>query len=154
MKEQRVVNLQWFAEDPAPETPPEPQGGSVDHDAPDSKPKDQEDREKPDELETLRRENARLKAEAARVALRDTAAGLLKEHKMEPTPDVLDLVLGEDEEATKANIDKLDQYIKARLQAAEKARATGRTPQHYGGRSDGQKTAFQQKLDKYKPKKG
>ena len=167
MFERKGMNLQWFAEEPAadsPAEPQEPQEQPKPAPQPEQKPKPEpkpaaepqhrEEEDPSQELETLRRENARLKAEAARAALRDTAAGLLAECKLEASPEVLDLVTGEDEEQTKARVAHLNQYVKAQIQAAEKTRATGRTPRSYGGGENSPKTAFQQKLDKYKPKKG
>ena len=161
MFERKGMNLQWFAEEPAADSPAEPQEPQEQpkpapqpEPKPAAEPQHREEEDPSQELETLRRENARLKAEAARAALRDTAAGLLAECKLEASPEVLDLVTGEDEEQTKARVAHLNQYVKAQIQAAEKTRATGRTPRSYGGGENSPKTAFQQKLDKYKPKKG
>lgn len=85
------------------------------------------------EMEKLQQENAELKAQAMKVELGRTATSMLKESKIEATQDILDFVVGEDAEKTKANIDKFVSIIDAQLKAAAVNRATGSTPRRYGG---------------------
>jgi hypothetical protein len=88
------------------------------------------------EMDQLKQENERLKEAQLRVELGRTASGLLKDQKIEATEDVLDLVIGPDEETTKANIEKLSGVIQAHLKAAEVERAKGTTPKQYGGNTE------------------
>lgn len=85
------------------------------------------------EMEKLQQENAELKAQAMKVELGREATTLLKESKIEATQDILDFVVGDDAEQTKANIDKFVSIIDAQLKAAAVNRATGSTPRRYGG---------------------
>ena len=85
------------------------------------------------EMEKLQKENAALKAQAMKVELGRGATTLLKESKIDATQDILDFVVGDDAEQTKANIDKFVAIINAQVKAAEVSRATGDTPRRYGG---------------------
>lgn len=107
------------------------------------------DQKKDYELEKIKTENAKLKADAARHELGKTAADILKEHQIEATQDMLELVVGEDADSTKANIDKLVGIINAQIKAAEVERATGKTPKNYGDTGT-EKTEFQKRIEKYK----
>jgi hypothetical protein len=79
-------------------------------------------------LKKLQEENEQLKKTAHRVELSKTASGILAEHKIEATEDILNFVVGNDAEATQSNIDKFVGIIEAQLKKAEVERATGRTP--------------------------
>ena len=107
------------------------------------------DQKKDYELEKIKTENAKLKADAARHELGKTAADILKEHQIEATQGMLELVVGEDADSTKANIDKFVGIINAQIKAAEVERATGKTPKNYGGIGT-EKTEFQKRIEKYK----
>lgn len=89
------------------------------------------DQKKDYELEKIKAENARLRAEAARIELGKEATKILKESKIDATQDILDFVVGEDADSTKANIDKFVGIINSQLKAAEVERATGKTPKSY-----------------------
>ena len=80
------------------------------------------------EMEKLQKENAELKRSALRMELGKTATGLLKEHNVDATQDILDFVVGEDAEETKERIDRFVSIVQAQLKRAEVERATGRTP--------------------------
>jgi hypothetical protein len=80
------------------------------------------------EMEKLQKENAELKRSAMRMELGKTATGLLKEHNVDATQDILDFVVGEDAEDTKERIDRFVSIVQAQLKRAEVERATGRTP--------------------------
>lgn len=100
------------------------------------------------EMEKLQQENAELKAQAMKVELGREATTLLKESKIDATQDILDFVVGDDAEQTKANIDKFVAIINAQLKAAEVSRATGFTPRRYG---DGQPMSeVQKRIAKYR----
>lgn len=123
-------NLQRFAEgegEPPAQTPPAP--------APEAPPASEAPRPEGDggELAELRAEVERLRAERARERLGQTAAGLLRERHLDGAPEVLELVLGEDEEQTRARVELLERIVQSRLQAEERSRATGRTPRSTGG---------------------
>ena len=100
------------------------------------------------EMEKLQQENAALKAQAMKVELGREATTLLKESKIDATQDILDFVVGDDAEQTKANIDKFVAIINTQLKAAEVSRATGSTPRRYG---DGQSISeIQKRVAKYR----
>ena len=80
------------------------------------------------EMEKLQKENAELKRSALRMELGKTATGLLKEHNVDATQDILDFVVGKDAEETKERIDRFVSIVQAQLKRAEVERATGRTP--------------------------
>ena len=80
------------------------------------------------EMEKLQKENAELKRSALRMELGKTATGLLKEHNVDATQDILDFVVGENAEETKERIDRFVSIVQAQLKRAEVERATGRTP--------------------------
>lgn len=82
------------------------------------------------EIDKLKEENAKLKKEQFRAELGKTAAGLLSEKNIDATQEVLDFVVGDDAEATNANIDKFVKIIEAQVKKAELARATGTTPRN------------------------
>ena len=79
-------------------------------------------------VEALQKENAELKRSALRMELGKTATGLLKEHNVDATQDILDFVVGENAEETKERIDRFVSIVQAQLKRAEVERATGRTP--------------------------
>lgn len=91
------------------------------------------DQKKEYELEQLKAENEKLKAESMRSELGRSAASLLKEAKIDATTEMLDFVVGKDAEDTKARIDKFVSIIRAQVKASEVERATGTTPKNYGG---------------------
>ena len=80
------------------------------------------------EIDKLKAENAELKKEQMRAELGKTAAGLLQESNVDATPAVLKIVVGDDAETTKSNIDSFVKIIEAAVKKAEVARATGTTP--------------------------
>jgi hypothetical protein len=100
------------------------------------------------DMEKLREENEALKKQAARIELSKTASVLLKEQKVDATQDILDFVVGEDAEQTKANIDKFVGIIESVKKAAEVQRATGSAPKNYGGGEE--LTEIQKRIAKYK----
>lgn len=101
------------------------------------------------EMDKLKDENAKLKADAMKVELGRTASSLLKEKDIDATQDMLDFVVGADAEATKANIDKFVEIIEAQLKAAEAERATGKTPKKYG-KGGGEMSEIDKRIAKYK----
>lgn len=91
------------------------------------------DQKKEYEMEQLKAENEKLKAENLRTALGRTASELLSDQKITATPEILDFVVGKDAESTKANIEKFVGIIQAQVKAAAVERETGRgTPKDYG----------------------
>ncbi|MCI7412533.1 MAG: DUF4355 domain-containing protein [Clostridiales bacterium] len=107
------------------------------------------DQKKDYELEKVRAENAKLKADAAKVELGKEATKILKESKIDATQDILEFVVGEDADSTKANIDKFVGIINAQVKAAEVQRATGKgTPKNYGG--GGEQNEILKRIEKYK----
>lgn len=101
------------------------------------------------EIEKLQKENEKLKQEAAKVELSRNATGILAEKGIEATQDVLDFVVGNDADDTKARIDKLVKIVESQLKKAEIARATGTTPKTMTN-SGSQLSEFEKRLAKYK----
>lgn len=100
------------------------------------------------DMEKLKAENEALKKQAAKVELSKTASALLKEQKIDATQDILDFVVGDDAEQTKANIDKFVGIIESVKKAAEVQRATGSAPKSYGNSDP--LTEIQKRIAKYK----
>lgn len=90
------------------------------------------DQKKEYEMEKLREENEKLKTEAMRAELGKAATALLKEQDIDATPDILEFVVGEDADSTKARIEKFVEIVQSQVKAAEMKRATGTTPKDYG----------------------
>lgn len=101
------------------------------------------------EIEKLQKENEKLKQEAAKVELSRNATGILAEKGIEATQDVLDFVVGNDADDTKARIDKLVKIVEFQLKKSEIARATGTTPKTMTN-SGSQLSEFEKRLAKYK----
>ena len=80
------------------------------------------------EMEKLQKENEELKKAAVKTELGKTASNLLKEHDIDATQDILDFVVGDDADQTKARIDAFVKIIESQVKKAEIARATGKTP--------------------------
>lgn len=108
------------------------------------------DQKKDYELEKIKAENEKLKADAAKIELGKEAANILKESKIDATQDILDLVVGSDADSTKANIDKFVEIIKAQIAAAEVERAKGKTPKSYGSGGKDDRTEIQRRIEKYR----
>ena len=100
------------------------------------------------DMEKLKEENESLKKQAAKVELSKTASTLLKDQKVDATQDILDFVVGDDAEQTKANIDKFVGIIESVKKEVEVQRATGSVPKNYGGGE--QLTEIQKRIAKYK----
>lgn len=101
------------------------------------------------EMDKLKEELAELKAKNAAAELGSEAAKMLKDAEIDATQDMLDLVVGKDAEATKANVEKFVAVIQAQLKAAEVKRATGSTPKNYGGAKE-ELSEIQKRINKYK----
>ena len=108
-----------------------------------------EDQKRSEELKRLQDENAELKRQANRAELAKNAARILKESEIEATQDMLDFVVGEDAETTKANIEKFVGIIKSQLKAADVKRAKGTTPMAFHG-SDEQPDVFAQHIARHR----
>ena len=102
------------------------------------------------EIEAIKAENERLKAEALRSELSKQAARQMKDdHEIIATQDMLDFVVGSDAETTSKNIDKLIGIILDDRKQQEKQRAIGRTPQAF--RNNGESISeIQKRINKYK----
>lgn len=101
------------------------------------------------QMDAIRAENETLKKEALRTQLGQEAAAILKESKIEATPDILEFVVGDDAETTKAKIGKFVSVIQAQIKAHDIERATGSVPKNYGGSKD-KPDPFQAIINKYK----
>ena len=99
------------------------------------------------ELEKLKEENEKLKASQKRTELEKMAAKTLSENKIEANQDILDFVVGADEEETEENIKKLSGIIEAAVKKSETARATGKTPKNTGDNKI--MSEFEKRLAKY-----
>lgn len=101
------------------------------------------------QLEQLTQENEELKKLSKRIEMSKEATKLLKEKKIEATEDILDFVVTDEAESTKANIDKLSSIIQNQVKLVDAERATGKTPQRYSHENE-QVTEFEKHLAKYK----
>ena len=99
------------------------------------------------EMEKLKEENEKLKVSQKRTELEKIAAKTLSENKIDANQDILDFVVGADEEETNANIKKLSGIIEAAVKQSETARATGKTPKNTGDNKI--MSEFDKKLAKY-----
>lgn len=100
------------------------------------------------QMDAIKAENEALKKEALRTQLGQEAAAILKESKIEATPDILEFVVGDDAETTKAKIGKFVSVIQAQIKAHDIERATGSVPKNYGGSKD-KPDPFQAIINKY-----
>lgn len=112
--------------------------------------KKQYEAEKNDQLiKEQQKEIERLKQEAMKAELSKEAARIMKaDHSIIATQDMLDFVVGNDADATKANISKLVGIIQEDRKLQEEKRATGRTPRSYRG-SDGTMSEIDKRIAKY-----
>lgn len=80
------------------------------------------------------KEIERLTKEATRAELSKEASRIMKaDHSIIATQDMLDFVVGDDADTTKANISKLVGIIQEDRKLQEEKRATGKTPRNYSG---------------------
>lgn len=100
------------------------------------------------ELEKLQKENEELKKAAVKVELEKTAAGLLQESGLDATPEVLSIVVDDDAEQTKSNIDAFVKTVESQLKKAEVQRATGSTPRSIDHSID-KMTEIEKRIAKY-----
>lgn len=108
------------------------------------------DQKKDYDMEKLKAENEKLKAEAARIELGKEATNILKEHEVDATQDILDFVVGKDADSTKSNIDKFVEIINVQVKAAEVKRAKGKTPKDFGDGGDGNISEIAKRIEKYR----
>lgn len=80
------------------------------------------------EMEKITKQNQELQAKLERIELAKEASNILKENNIEANDEILEFVVADNAENTKANIDKFVKIIEAQVQKAEVARATGTTP--------------------------
>ena len=106
------------------------------------------DQKKDYDMEKLKAENEKLKAEAARIELGKEATNILKEHEIDATQDILDFVVGADANSTKANIDRFVGIINSQVKAAEVKRAKGKTPKDFGDGGDGNISEIAKRIEK------
>lgn len=99
------------------------------------------------EMEKLKEENEKLKASQKRTELEKKAAKTLSDNKIEANQDILDFVVGADEEETEENIKKLSAIIETAVKKSETARATGKTPKNTGDNKI--MSEFEKRLAKY-----
>lgn len=78
--------------------------------------------------EDLQAEIDQLRQEKNRIELTKAAATLLQNSNIDATEGILNFVVGNDAEQTKANIDAFVKIVEAQVKKAEVARATGTTP--------------------------
>lgn len=107
------------------------------------------DQKKEYELEQIKAENERLKAENLANTLRAEASNRLEKAEITASKDMLDLVLGKDQDTTEANVDKLVAIIQAEVKKGEQKRATGSTPPSYKP-NGGAMTEIEKRLAKYR----
>lgn len=103
------------------------------------------------ELQKANERIAELEAAELKHELSARAADLLKEEKIDATPEILHFVVGADEDATKENVDSFVSIIQAQLKAAEVERSKGSTPKKYDNPGS-ELTELDKRIAKYKAK--
>lgn len=85
------------------------------------------------ESEQKDRRIAEMEAQLQRIELGKVAGEILKEQNMDATQDILDMVVGETAEDTKAQVEAFVNLVNAQVEIRERKRATGTTPKSYSG---------------------
>ena len=113
--------------------------------------KKQYEAEKKDQLiKDQQAEIDKLKHEALKAELSKEAARIMKsDHSIIATQDMLDFVVGDDADTTKANIAKLVGIIQEDRKLQEEKRATGRTPRNYDNNNNTM-SEIDKRIAKYK----
>lgn len=81
------------------------------------------------ELDKLKEENAQLRKVQVRAEMNKTATTLLSDKGIDVNEGILNLVVTDDAETTKANIDSLENIINSALKKANLEKAKGKTPE-------------------------
>lgn len=100
------------------------------------------------ELEKLQKETAELKDQVKRSELSKKVSSQLRAKDIEPTDDVLGLIVTNDEEQTDSNLEKFVTAVEATVKAREEQRAKGKAPKNYGQNEP--LSPIQAKIEKWK----
>lgn len=105
------------------------------------------------EREQLEKERDELKRYKERTELGKTVSNMLSDADVPVTDDLLELLIGEDEEATEKAVERFKAAITAAVEQKEKERSKGKTPKATGApKSTDPPDAIQKRIDKYKKK--
>lgn len=101
------------------------------------------------ELDQYRKRVEELEAAQTQARLQKEAAKLLKEKDIDADDDILEFLVGTDEEDTGKRVDAFVAVIEAVVEKREKARATGKTPKATNTKHE-EVSELQKRINKYK----
>ena len=101
------------------------------------------------ELEQYQKRVAELEAAQTQARLQKEAAKLLKDKDIDANDDILEFLVGTDEEDTGKRVDAFVEVVEAVVEKREKARATGKTPKSTNTQHE-EISEIQKRINKYK----
>lgn len=101
------------------------------------------------ELEQYQKRVEELEAEQTRAQLAKEASRLLKDKDIDANDDILEFLVGTDEEDTGKRVDAFVKIVESVVEKREKARATGRTPKSTKTKHE-EISEIQKRINKYK----
>lgn len=101
------------------------------------------------ELEQYQKRVQELEAAQTKAMLAKEATRLLKDKDIDANDDILEVVVGTDEEDTGKRVDAFVEIVEAVVEKREKARATGKTPKSTDTKHE-EVSELQKRINKYK----
>ena len=101
------------------------------------------------ELEQYQKRVEELEAAQLKASLQKEAAKLLKDKDIDANDDILEFLVGTDEEDTGKRVDAFVEIVEAVVEKREKARATGKTPKSTNTKHE-EISELQKRINKYK----
>ena len=101
------------------------------------------------ELDQYRKRVEELEAAQTRAQLQKEAAKLLKDKDIDANDDILEFLVGADEEDTGKRVDAFVEVVEAIVEKREKTRATGKTPKSTNTKHE-EVSELQKRINKYK----
>ncbi len=101
------------------------------------------------ELEQYQKRVEELEAAQLKASLQKEAAKLLKDKDIDANDDILEFLVGTDEEDTGKRVDAFVEIVEAVVEKREKARATGKTPKSTNTKHE-ELSELQKRINKYK----
>lgn len=101
------------------------------------------------ELEQYQKRVEELEAAQLKASLQKEAAKLLKDKDIDANDDILEFLVGTDEEDTGKRVDAFVETVEAVVEKREKARATGKTPKSTNTKHE-ELSELQKRINKYK----
>ena len=101
------------------------------------------------ELEQYQKRVQELEAEQTRAHLAKEASKLLKDKDIDASDDILEFLVGTDEEDTGKRVDAFVEIVEAAIEKREKERATGKTPKSTDTKHE-EVSELQKRINKHK----